>query len=53
MATDPHEPFDSVTRVDLTTTSASVDELRRRSAEGDTQAVAELVRRGGVGARSA
>jgi hypothetical protein len=31
--------------VDLTRTAASDDELRRRAAEGDQQALAELARR--------
>jgi hypothetical protein len=34
------------TVIDLTTTSASDDELRRRAAEGDQDAIAELCRRG-------
>lgn len=34
------------TVTDLTTTSASDEELRRRVAEGDQEAIAELCRRG-------
>lgn len=34
-------------RVQADTTAASFDELRRRAAEGDTEALAELNRRGG------